>query len=170
MKLATRQLFIAGLLAAAGLAATAQTAPVAPAQGPQTMPAHEGRGRMDPAKMQERMQERMAKRMAMLKQKLNITLAQEGAWNTFTAALKPTLMQRPSRAEFDKLSTPERIDRMRAMRTARTAEADKRGEATKTFYTALSAEQKKAFDEISSRFMRDGKGRHGRHHGGHHRT
>ncbi len=41
----------------------------------------------------------------MLKQKLQITPAQEGAWLAYVAALKPTLMQRPSREEFQKLQT-----------------------------------------------------------------
>lgn len=170
MKFATKHLIAAGLLATMSLAVTAQTsAPTAQGPAAQGMQAHDGRGRMDPAQMQQRMQERMAKRMTDVKQKLNITPAQEGAWNAYLGAMKPTLMQRLSRNEFEKLSTPERIDRMRAMRNARMAEADKRGDATKTFYTALSAEQKKTFDEISTRFMRDGKGGHGRH-GGHHRT
>ncbi len=174
MKFATRHLIAAGLLATLGLAVTAQTPPPATTQGPaaQGMQAHEGRGRMmDPAKREQFMQERMAKRMGMLKQKLQITPAQEGAWNNYVAALKPTMMQRPGRAEFEKMSTPERIDRMRAMRTARQAEADKRGDATKTFYTALTAEQKKTFDEIGSRMMQGKGGRHGGHHfGGHNRT
>jgi Spy/CpxP family protein refolding chaperone len=47
------------------------------------------------------------------------------------------------------------------MRTARMAEMDKRADATKTFYAALSPEQKKVFDAETAR------GRHG-HHGMHH--
>jgi hypothetical protein len=138
---------------------------------------HEGRGhgRMDSAKwherMQERMQERRAKRMAAFKQKLQITPSQESAWNTFTAALQPARMQRPDRAEFAKLSTPERIDRMRSMRTARMAEMDKRADATKAFYAVLAPEQKKVFDDTASRMMGHGKrghGHHARHHHGRH--
>jgi hypothetical protein len=68
-----------------------------------------------------------------------------------------------------KLATPERIDRMRAVRAQRNAEMDKRMDATKTFYAALSAEQKKTFDAEGMRFLRGGKrggfGGHGRHHG-----
>jgi hypothetical protein len=117
---------------------------------------------MDPAKMHERMQQRMAERQAQLKQKLQLTPAQEGAWTAYVAAMQPPAnMQRVDRAEFAKLTTPERIDRMRALRTAHQAEMDKRGEATKTFYTALTAEQKKVFDAESLR------GRRGGHQRGH---
>ena len=152
-------LIAAVTLATLGLAASAQTAPPAPAAAPATTAttAREGHGRFDPAKMQER----IAKRMAALKQKLQLSSAQEGSWTAYVAAITPTRMQRPDRAEFAKLSTPERIDRMKALRTARMAEMDKRGDATKTFYATLSAEQKKVFDAETAR-----RGHHG--HGVHH--
>jgi hypothetical protein len=163
MRNAHKQLIAAGLLAL-GFAATAQTPPPAApaasqAQGEHRAGEHHGR-RFDPA----RMQERMARRQAALKQKLQITPAQEGAWTAFTTAMKPPAnMQRPQRGEFAKLTTPERIDKMRAMRTARMAEMDKRADATKTFYAALSPEQKKVFDAETAR------GRHGHHGMRHHR-
>ncbi|MDW5441271.1 Spy/CpxP family protein refolding chaperone [Polaromonas sp. SM01] len=164
-------LILVGIMASMGLAATAQTvAPVQPA--PSTAAAKAGEHRHDPAKMQER----MAKRAAELKAKLAITPAQEGAWSAFTAAMKPAARDnaaRPDRAaqraEFAKLTTPERIDKMRAMRTQRMSEMnaamDKRGEATKTFYAALNTDQKKVFD---SQPMGHGGPRHG-HHGQHHK-
>ena len=105
-------------------------------------------GHHDPAKMQAM----VAKRQAAMKSKLNITPAQEGAWTSFTAAMQPPagMHTRPTpeqRADFDKLGTPERIDKMRAMRTQRmaamSAQMDKRGEAIKTLYAALSPEQQK---------------------------
>lgn len=157
---------IAAALMALGLAAGAQTtpapAPATPGPGHHMDGHHKhmmGRhhGRFDPAKMQER----VAKRQAALKQQLQITPAQEGAWTAYTAAMQPpAARQRPDRAEFEKLTTPERIDRMRALRTARAAEMDKRADATKAFYTALTPEQKKVFDAQSFR------GRRGGHHGG----
>jgi protein CpxP len=129
--------------------------------------------RHDPAQMEQfraRMQERAAKRLGELKQKLAITPAQEGSWNTWTAALKPTAHQRADRAEFERLTTPERIDRMRAQRAQRNADMDKRMDATKTFYGQLGAEQKKVFDAESMRFLGRGKGGkgHGQGHGGRH--
>jgi periplasmic protein CpxP/Spy len=161
-------LILAGLLAAAGVSAMAQSAPaMAPASvghpegysGPRT-------GHHDPAKMQAK----AAKRQAAMKAKLNITPAQEGAWTSFTAAMQPPagMHTRPTpeqRAEFDKLGTPERIDKMRAMRTQRmaavNAQLDRRGEAVKTFYAALSPEQQKVFDAEQQK-----RGRHSGH-GGH---
>ena len=118
-------------------------------------------GRHDPAKM--------ASRQAAMKAKLNITPAQEGAWTSFTAAMQPPagMRARPTpeqRAEFDKLGIPERIDKMRAMRAQRTAamsaQMDKRGEATKTFYAALSLEHQKVFDTEHQK-----QGQHGGHWG-----
>jgi len=161
MKPHRRHLLAAGLIAAAGFGAVvqAQTPPAGPAGG---------HGR-DPARMEQfraKMEQRMAQRLGELKQKLAITPAQEGAWSAWTAALKPTQHQRPDRAEIDRLTTPERIDRMRAMRAQRNAEMDKRMDATKSFYASLGGEQKKVFDSESARFLG---GRHGggHQHGGH---
>ncbi|SFU72209.1 LTXXQ motif family protein [Polaromonas sp. YR568] len=160
-------LVLAGLLATAGAGAMAQTPPPAPAGSPPVAgkPAgHHGdrMARHDPAKMQAW----IAKRQAELKAKLKITPAQEGAWTSYTASMQPPARgARPTpeqRAEFDKLTTPQRIDKMKEMRTQRMAEMnaamDKRGEATKTFYAALTPEQQKTFDTEHKKF--------GRHHGG----
>lgn len=171
MKPVFKSLVVAGLLASAGFSAFSQNA--APAAGPHAMAAqggmmhHEGKDgmhRWDPAKM-EAMQ---TKRHAELKAKLKITAAQEAAWAAYTAAMKPaarTMGQHPDRAELEKLSTPERIDKIRSLRTQHmadmTAAMDKRDEATKTFYAALNAEQKKIFDSEHARMG----GRHGRDHG-----
>ena len=168
MKHAHKHLIAAALLAL-GFAATAQPAPAPAPVTPEARAggSHHGsmghHGRMDPAKMQERMQQHMAQRQAQLKQKLQITPAQESAWTAYVAAMQPPAnMQRIDRAEFARLTTPERIDRMRALRAGHHAEMDKRGEATKTFYAALTAEQKKVFDAENLR------GRRGGHHRGHH--
>jgi periplasmic protein CpxP/Spy len=159
MKHALKHLVAAGLLASLGLAATAQTPPPAPAGAPGA-PHHQrdGKGRFDPAKMQER----MAKRQAELKQKLALTPAQEPAWTSFTNAMRPSAPPaRPDREAIAKLPTPERIDHLRTVRNQRIAEMDRRGEATKAFYAQLTPEQKKVFDENAFK-----RGRHG--HGGHH--
>mgnify|MGYP000157899463 CR=1 FL=1 len=94
--------------------------------------------------------QRHAKRLADLKAQLKLTPAQESAWTTFTTAMQPG--ERPARLDrqdMDKLTTPERIDRMRAMRAQHAAEADRRGEAIKAFYATLTPEQQKTFDEYS---------------------
>lgn len=164
-------LVLAGLLATVGASAMAQ-APAAPTTAPATAgkPAgHHGdrMARHDPAKMQAW----VAKRQAALKAKLKITPAQEGAWTSYTASMQPPAHRaRPTpeqRAEFDKLTTPQRIDKMKEMRTQRMADMsaamDKRGEATKTFYAALNAEQQKTFDTEHKKHGQ--RGGH-RHHGG----
>lgn len=171
MKSIFKPVLLAGLLATAAFAALSQ----APAAGDCAGmlgaggAMHEGRGhgrmgQMDPVKRQAWMNQRSAE----LKAKLKITPAQEGAWATFAAAMKPPadlLAKRPDRAELDKLPMPERIDKMKALRTQRMTEMnaamDTRGEATKAFYAALTPEQQKVFDASAMRHPgADG------HHGG----
>jgi periplasmic protein CpxP/Spy len=177
-------LILAGLLASAG-GAMAQGSDAAPAAlnpssaatSPQHARPHAGEQRMgqhDPAKMQAA----MAKHQAELKAKLKITPAQEGAWTAFTAAMQPPASMvdvhkamAEQRAELDKLTTPERIDKMRALRTQRmnemTAEMDKRGDAAKVFYAALSPDQQKIFDAEHGRMGKmDRHGGPGQHDGG----
>jgi periplasmic protein CpxP/Spy len=154
MKPVFKSLIVAGLLAAAGFAAYSQ--------GSGGMMDHDGghMGRMDPAKMEQM----VAKHMADLKAKLKITPAQEGAWTTFSTSMKPSgamTANRPDRAEMDKLTTPERIDKMQALHTQRMADMSaamtKRNDAIKTFYGTLTAEQKKVFDAEHAKMG----GRHG---------
>ena len=134
----------------------------------QPAPGTPGAGRRDPAALQQRMEQGLAREKA----RLQITAAQEPAWNAFTTAIRPDPAQRArmhaERGEWAKLTTPERIDRMRAERTQRDAEIDRRGEATKTFYAALTPAQQKLFDERP--MMHGGPGGkggpgHGRDHG-----
>lgn len=156
----SKHLIAAGLLAVLGLAATAQTPPSAPTAA-DTVPRaqREHRGHFDAA----RMQERMAKQQADLKQKLQLTPAQESAWNAYTAALQPPAnAMRPERGELARLTTPERIERMRAVHAARAAALDRRADAIMSLYAVLSPDQKKLFDAETAR-----RG-HGRHPGGHH--
>ncbi|MES2184363.1 MAG: Spy/CpxP family protein refolding chaperone [Pseudomonadota bacterium] len=163
MKLKLKPLLLAGLLATTGLSAMAQTPPPPAAPGA-TAPAHPQRGerRFDPARMQQRIDRHFAE----LKTKLQITPQQEGAWSAFVAGTRPQMGERPrfDRAEFDKLTTPQRIDRMREMHDRRAAEMNKRADAVKTFYAALTPPQQKAFDLLSQHFGHGG--RHGGQHGG----
>ena len=169
-----KSLVLAGLLATLGASAMAQGAPAAPPAGPAAAgrpadPHGDHMGRHDPAKMQAM----MAKHQAELKAKLKITPAQEGAWTSYTAAMQPPVhgaRQTPEqRAEFDKLTAPERIDKMRAMRTQRmtdmSAAMDKRDAATKAFYAALNPDQQKLFDAEHKKHGRHG-GRGGPDHHG----
>jgi periplasmic protein CpxP/Spy len=166
MKPVHKQLVAATCLALLGAAASAQPAQpavVAPGPAPSVMPAP-GHHPMMREHFGQRMQEHRAHRDAALKQILQITPSQEGAWNTWLAARHPPAnMQRPQRDHFAQLTTPQRLDRMREMRAQRDAQMDRRAEATKAFYAALTPAQQKAFDALSSRAFA---GRGGHHHGG----
>ncbi|MEK9801832.1 MAG: Spy/CpxP family protein refolding chaperone, partial [Curvibacter sp.] len=98
-----------------------------------------------------------------LKAELRLTPEQEGSWNAYVAALKPpAAAAHPAREDFARLSTPERLDKMRELRQQREAEFDRREAATRSFYAGLNAEQKKTFDQRTARPMHE-EGR--RHHG-----
>ena len=166
-----KSLLVTSLIATAGFATYAQTtATTAATTSAQTT--------ADSAKAGERGARgdhmgMMAKRVDALKAKLKITAAQEGAWTTFTTAMQPPARmdhQRPDRAEMEKLTTPERIDKMREMRKQRMtdmeAAMDKRDDATKTFYAALAPEQQKVFDAEHARMGKHHGGKHGMHWGG----
>ena len=169
---ALNRLLLAGMLTTAGASVMAQmpTNVQGDAGTTATAPAFSSRGermgRHDPAKMQAY----VSKRQAEMKAKLKITTAQEAAWTTYTVSMQPQARMgdratTEQRAEFDKLTTPQRIDKMREMRIQRITEMaaamDKHGEATKTFYAVLSPEQQKLFDA-------EHKMRGGQHGGGHH--
>jgi len=169
----TQRLVSAGLLATAAFAASAQApAPaVAPPAGPAAAaPAAEQRmHKPHDGKHFERMQERRTKHLAELKTKLKLNASQEGAWTTFTAATQPPARpaqradRAAARAEFEKLTTPQRLERMQARQAERSARFAQRAEATKTFYAVLTPEQQKTFDAESMR-----RGHHGHHgHRGH---
>jgi protein CpxP len=160
---------LAALLATLGASAMAQGAPASPTAP--SSPSENYMSKQDPAKIQAK----MAKRQAELKATLKISPAQEGAWTTFTAAMQPPagMRARPTpeqRAEMDKLTTPQRIDKMRDMRAQRMTEMNatmtKRGDATKALYAALTPEQQKVFDAEQKKHR--GQGGHGGpgHHGG----
>ena len=122
-------------------AATAQAAPAdAKPSGPHA----------DRAQRIERMQAKRAQRLAELKQKLRLDASQEGAWNTFTATqqrpARPAGQARMDRAEFAKLTTPQRLEHMQARQAERSARFAQRIEATRSFYATLSPEQQKTFD------------------------
>lgn len=164
MKPAYKHLVAASALALLGLTAAAQ-APQPAVVAPRPAPMMQGHHPMMEQHLAQR-QQRMAQRQTRLKQILQITPAQEGAWNTWIASRQ---VARPGpRGQLDgfaQLTTPERIDRMRALRAERAAEADRRGEATKSFYAALAPAQQKAFDALQAeRGSRRG-GHHGRHRG-----
>lgn len=107
---------------------------------------------------------RRAAHLASLKEKLKLAAEQEAAWNTFIASAHPGPRQpipdrQAKREEFEKLSTPERLDRMQAMMEMRRARMAERAVATKAFYAQLSPGQQQVFDAEAMP---------GRHHRGQH--
>lgn len=155
---------------AAGLAATllaggaaAQTPPPGPPQG-QAAERWMGGPRMDPAAMMQRRAEH-------LRAVLQLQPAQEPALNAFLAAMKPPEGRREAmrdrRREMAEMTTPQRLDAMRAAMTERQAAFDARAAATKRFYAQLTPAQQKAFDALrphQGRGLRGG-GMRGGHRG-----
>lgn len=169
MKSILKPILVAAVLATAGFSAFSSGSQGAGVEGGGMMghSMHEGEGRMGHMSS-EKMKARMAKHQADLKNALKITASQESAWSSFTSSMAPpagTKVQRPTREDMAKLTTPERLDKMKAMRTEYHAvmslAMDQRAEATKTFYAALTPEQQKVFDERSIRQDHGKWGRHG---------
>lgn len=148
MKSVFKPLLLAGLMAAA-VSTLAQPGPGAGGPGAG------GPGAASPElreRMQERAQRHMDRRTTDLKAQLKLSAEQESAWTSYVAAMKPpTMAAHPNRSELDKLTTPERLDKMREWRKQRDAEMDKRDDATRAFYATLSDEQKKTFDANTGR-------------------
>jgi Spy/CpxP family protein refolding chaperone len=113
------------------------------------------------ARSPEQMKERFAKRQAELHDKLKLSPAQEPAWNTFAGRMNPgERPARPDRAEIEKLSAPERMERMLSMMQDGEKRMAERLAAVKQFYAVLTPEQQKTFNEQFGP---------GRHHGQHRR-
>jgi hypothetical protein len=139
---------LAGVLAAAiGGASLAQPAP--PQGGPDGR--QDGghrmmmREHMDPAQMKQRRAER-------LRDVLQLTPRQEPALQEFLASMQPPGGMRERmqgrRQEMAGLSTPERLDRMRAAMGERQAKFEQHAAAVKRFYAQLTPSQQKAFDAM----------------------
>jgi periplasmic protein CpxP/Spy len=108
-----------------------------------------------------------AQRIAKLHDALKITPAQENAWNAFVASMQPPAHREHDRAAWANLTAPERMAKMIDMQKQRTAALEQRQGALNTFYSVLSTDQKKTFDEKAAHFGH-GRGMHRgwQHHGG----
>ncbi len=154
----------ATVFAALAMPTWAQTPAAAPAAATSIAaePAARGPGHhpRDPAAHEKRMAEKAQK----FQTALQLTPAQQAGWNTYREAVKPQPHgKRMDRESFAKLTTPQRIDHMQQQRAERNAQADRRAQATKTFYATLSPAQQKTFDAESLRFGPH----HGKRHGPH---
>ncbi|MGQ3115148.1 MAG: Spy/CpxP family protein refolding chaperone [Hydrogenophaga sp.] len=125
------------------------------------------------AERHAQMQKRMAERQAAFKAELKLTPEQEPAWSAFIARTQPQVGAMPrqgTREDWSKLTTPQRLDKMQALKAERDAAMAKRVDAIKSFYAVLNADQQKVFDSKHlGGFQRAGmhrghRGEH-RHHG-----
>jgi protein CpxP len=96
-------------------------------------------------------EEKRAEHLSVLKDKLKLKPGQEAAWNAFANSAKPGMGhddgdRRAMRGEFEKLNTPQRLDKMLAMSELRRAKMLERTQAVKTFYAQLTPEQQTVFD------------------------
>jgi hypothetical protein len=149
---------MAGLIAGGSILAASSFA--MPAGNPDAKPGCEAR---HGNKLHAKGEAHHGKHLAKLKEKLNLKPEQEAAWNAFASTAKPgvqrTGMDRAAKkAEFAKLSTPERLDKMLAMADMRRVRMAERAAAVKAFYAQLTPEQQGVFD-AEARPKR---------HGGHH--
>ena len=144
-----QRILAAALLASAAFAASAQTPPPAPAapNGPAPTSMEQRHRPASDGKSFERMQERRAKHLDELKSQLKLDGSQQAAWSNFVAATQPPARgPRPDRAEFEKLTTPQRLDRMQERQAEHAAMFARRNDATRALYAALKPEQQKVFD------------------------
>jgi len=165
MKTLKTTLFAGVAAAAFGMAAHAQTQAPAPAQ-PQAQhrqwqaPTPEQR-----AQFQAKRAEMFAKRTQQLHDELGITAAQEGAWKSFVSSMQPTAHPQHDRAAWAGLTAPERLAKMIDLQKQRTAALEQRQGALNSFYSVLSADQKKLFDakaeQLASRWGGHGHRGHG---------
>lgn len=125
---------------------TSPSAPTAQAAAPAAPKA--GPGEQKRAERIARLQQRMAERQAAFKAELQLTPEQEPAWHAFVARTQPQARpaRQGTREDWAQLTTPQRLDRMQALKAERDAAMLQRTDAIKSFYAALSAEQQKVFD------------------------
>ena len=130
------------ILGAAGGTAFAQPAPPAPMDGGRDAGDHGMRHqRPDPAARAEH-----------LRAALQLTPAQEPALNTYVASMKrpdgARDHRRGGREEMAAMTTPQRLDHMKARMDEHRARFEQHAAATKRFYAQLSPSQQKAFDTL----------------------
>lgn len=118
------------------------------------------------AARQARRAEHIAKRQAALHDALKLSANQEGAWTAFVNATKPApRAERGQRGEWKSLTAPQRLEKQLAFSRERTARMEQRLAALNSFYSVLSPEQKKTFDEATAKRGGRGFGHHRRHGG-----
>lgn len=122
-----------------------------------------------PQEHHARMAERHQQRLDQLKTRLQLSPQQESAWLAYVARVTPDRhssepLAGDARADWAALTTPERIERMKAWQVQRQAAQQQRMDATLSFYGILSPAQRQVFDQATAPgFQRAGMRRHGPH-------
>lgn len=101
------------------------------------------------AERQQRFQKRLADQQSRLKDSLQLRPEQESAWKDFVSKTQPaarTAGERPNREQWAQLNTPQRLDRLDALKAERDAQLKQRNDAIRGFYGQLTPSQQKAFD------------------------
>ncbi|GAB3462287.1 hypothetical protein GCM10027321_23830 [Massilia terrae] len=155
MSTVRKQVMIA--LAALSLGGAAMAAQ-ADAQAPQAQQRHQWTQQereAHRAEFQAKMAQHMKERAQKLHDALQLSAAQEPAWTTFVGAMHPAHPE-AKRGEFRglaQLPAPQRMQKMIELSKQRTARMESRLAALNTFYATLTPQQKKVFDEQTSRGM-----------------
>lgn len=142
----TKRALMAGLIAGSGILAASSFAMTA--GGPA---GRDGCDARQGQKIHAKWEARRAEHVSELKEKLKLSPDQEAAWDTFARAAQPGMRhasadRQAMRDEFEKLSTPQRLDKMMAMSDAHRTRMVERNQAIKAFYAQLNPEQQKVFD------------------------
>ena len=118
--------------------------------------------------MQAKWSERAAQRQQKMREQLKLTPAQDAAFATYLAAVKPGAhADKVERDAWKTISAPARMEQHIAMSKNRIGMMETRLAALNTFYAVLTHEQKKTFDAQALRRGWGGKG-HGKGHEEHH--
>jgi hypothetical protein len=160
-------------LAAAGAVCLGLTvAGAAVAQDRPAAPAPKAAARADRTAERDQMRADMQRnRQQRLHDLLQIKPDQEAAFRTYVSTLEQMRAQRaadrkPPAPGAAPLTTPERLDRMTQRLNERQQQQQKVVAATKTFYAALTPDQRKAFDAMPmmkrASFRDDGPGKRGK--------
>lgn len=167
---------LAAILVTTSLMAAAQApAPLPPSAAAATSQTDQRADRQQRMEQHRaRMAERHQQRMEQLKTRLQLSPEQEPAWRAFQARMTPPQRQdygqRGERPDFAAMSTPQRIERMKAWQAQRQTAQEQRMDATLAFYQALNPSQQRVFDQDTvPGFMRAGVQPHHYHGPGHER-
>ena len=163
----TSVLRLAAMVSFSGLLATTAMAQASPAAAPaaqvqtQTQaPAPHERFAQHQAERHARHQEKHQQHWERQKNLLQLQPQQQAQWEAYVAAMQPPPRVAPAKHPKD-MNTLERLDWKAQMRTSHQKNAERRDQATRSFYASLNAQQQKAFDSLPHA----GRGQMGKHRG-----